>query len=78
MPLQLERILAALQRCTIFISVGTSGLVYPAAGFVTVARQSGATCIEVNPRPSGARFDHVVAEGAEQALPRLVDAWLGG
>lgn len=76
MPLQMERIFSGLQRCSIFVSVGTSGVVYPAAGFAALALANGATCIEVNARPSGGRFHHVVAQGAEIALPRLVAAWL--
>jgi len=76
MPYFLDRIFAALQVADHFVSVGTSGLVYPAAGFVAQARQHGATCTEVNPQPTGAGFQHVLAEGSETALPRLVDRWL--
>lgn len=47
-PLQLDLIHTALLNCGIFIAVGTSGQVYPAAGFVELARSSGARCIEVN------------------------------
>lgn len=75
-PLQMDRIGGLLQTCHTFLSVGTSGLVYPAAGFVRVARQLGARTIEVNPEPSGDLFHVVVAEGAEVALPRLVEHWL--
>ena len=67
-----------LVRCRVFLSVGTSGVVYPAAGFVRLARQVGARCIEVNPKPSGGPFDEVVPEGSETALPRIVESWLGG
>ena len=75
-PQHLDRIYEALVRCRVFISVGTSGTVYPAAGFVRIAAGSGAECIEVNPRPTGGHFDRVLAEGAETALPRLVGEWL--
>jgi NAD-dependent deacetylase len=75
-PLDLDRIEAAVLACDVFLSVGTSGLVYPAAGLVRVAKQVGATTIEVNPVPSGARFDHVLDQPSEVALPRLVEAWL--
>lgn len=74
-PRHMDRIHAALVDCDVFVSVGTSGVVYPAAGFVRIARQVGARCIEVNPAPSGGPFDDVVAEGSESALPRLVAAW---
>jgi NAD-dependent deacetylase len=60
-----------------FLSVGTSGVVYPAAGLVDKARQGGAVCIEVNPEPAGGAFHYVVAAPAETALPGLVDQWLG-
>jgi NAD-dependent deacetylase len=48
MPLYLDEIEHALVRATHFVSIGTSGRVYPAAGFVNLARQSGAHCIEFN------------------------------
>lgn len=69
-------IYAAVQSCRTFVSVGTSGVVYPAAGLVDTARQVGARCLEVNPRPVGGPFDEVIAEGSEVALPRLVAQWL--
>ncbi len=48
MPFHMDAIFAALSAADIFIAVGTSGLVYPAAGFVQVAGQAGARTIEVN------------------------------
>ena len=78
MPYELDRIGRAVDECTTFVSVGTSGLVYPAAGLVARARQRGAYCLEVNPDPSGGRFDRVIHEGSEIALPGLVDGWLRG
>lgn len=75
-PLHGYRTGNALRDCDLFVSVGTSGVVYPAAGFVERARRYGARCLEVNPRPTGGFFHEVVAEGAEVALPRLVEAWL--
>lgn len=48
MPYFMERIYDALMECDLFIAVGTSGFVYPAAGFVDIARQAGAHTIEVN------------------------------
>jgi NAD-dependent deacetylase len=47
MPLQMERIEAALSRCTLFISIGTSGQVYPAAGFVNWVPPAAHT-VEIN------------------------------
>lgn len=48
MPLLMDKIQCALNRCDTFISIGTSGLVYPAAGFVQIAKSVGAYCIEAN------------------------------
>jgi NAD-dependent deacetylase len=53
MPLEMERIYDALAACGLFISIGTSGNVYPAAGFVQEARQvAGAETVELNLEPS--------------------------
>lgn len=48
MPLHMERIEAALETCDLFVSIGTSGAVYPAAGFVQQARLAGARTVELN------------------------------
>ncbi len=47
-PLQMERIEQVLLSCDLFVSIGTSGNVYPAAGFVQLARSVGAHCVELN------------------------------
>jgi NAD-dependent deacetylase len=52
MPFEMDRIHAALDRCTLFIAVGTSGQVYPAAGFVEIARRAGARAVELNAEPT--------------------------
>ncbi len=53
MPLQMDRIYAALGGCGLFLSIGTSGNVYPAAGFVREARMvAGAATVELNLEPS--------------------------
>jgi NAD-dependent deacetylase len=52
MPLQMEVIYRALKHCDVFISIGTSGNVYPAAGFVMEARDAGAHTVELNLEPS--------------------------
>lgn len=75
-PYQMERIYDLVSTCKTFVSVGTSGVVYPAAGLAREAKAYGATTIEVNPQPVGGAFDHVIAEGSETALPRLVKTWL--
>jgi NAD-dependent deacetylase len=52
MPYQMERIEAALAQADLFVSIGTSGAVYPAAGFVQTARHHGAATLELNLDPS--------------------------
>ena len=52
MPYEMERIDEALMSCDLFVSIGTSGAVYPAAGFVQTARYRGAHCVEINLEPS--------------------------
>ena len=52
MPYEMDRIEDALRRCDLFVSIGTSGAVYPAAGFVQTARYCGARTLEINLEPS--------------------------
>lgn len=52
MPYGMERIYASLLSCDLFVSIGTSGAVYPAAGFVREARANGAATLEINLEPS--------------------------
>lgn len=52
MPMEMERIYAALEECDLFVSIGTSGVVYPAAGFVQAAHAAGAHTVELNLEPS--------------------------
>ena len=56
MPYQMERIELALAQCDLFVSIGTSGAVYPAAGFVQSARHYGAQTLEMNLDPSEGSF----------------------
>ncbi len=71
-PLVMSRAAEAIGNCDLFISIGTSGTVWPAAGFPDLARKSGACCIEINPEPSGAtRYDRVVEGAAGEVLPKL-------
>ena len=76
MPLEMERIEAALEACDLFVSIGTSGAVYPAAGFVQLARMAGARTVEINLEPTqGARlFDEGVYGPATEAVPAFFDA----
>ena len=78
MPYDMERIEAALQGCDLFVSIGTSGAVYPAAGFVQTARYCGAHCLEINLEPSqGSVFFHESRIGrAGTKVPQWVDELL--
>ena len=79
MPYDMERIDAALQKADLFVSIGTSGAVYPAAGFVQSARYCGAHCIEMNLEPSqGSIFFHETRLGrAKDLVPPWVEELLG-
>jgi len=69
MPYEMERIEAALMAADLFVSIGTSGAVYPAAGFVQGARQAGADTLELNLEPSaGSRFFHETRTGPASVL----------
>ncbi len=79
MPMQMDQIYDALSRCDLFLSIGTSGNVYPAAGFVQEANAAGATTIEINLEPSAieSQFDHHVYGKAGDVLPEFVHELLG-
>jgi len=79
MPYQMERIERALQNADLFVSIGTSGAVYPAAGFVQTARYCGAHCIEMNLEPSqGSIFFHETRLGrAAELVPAWVEELMG-
>jgi len=72
-PFEMDRILAALSECTLFVTIGSSGAVYPAAGFARIARQRGAQTIYVGPeRPENAdAFDECRLGNAGDAVPGL-------
>ncbi|HEY0114160.1 MAG TPA: NAD-dependent deacylase [Allosphingosinicella sp.] len=80
MPYEMERIDRALMEADLFVSIGTSGAVYPAAGFVQTARHCGARTLEINLEPSlGSVYFHETRTGrAGELVPALVDALLGG
>lgn len=73
-PLQMDEIYEALSRCTLFASIGTSGNVYPAAGFVEVANAAGAHTIELNLEASRVRT--AFREHREGPASQLVPAWV--
>jgi NAD-dependent deacetylase len=73
-PLDLDSIYAHLDRATVLLVVGTSGSVYPAAGFVHIARQRGIRTVYIGPEePANAEaFSEVILGTATQILPDLV------
>jgi NAD-dependent deacetylase len=78
MPYQMARIERALMACDLFVSVGTSGNVYPAAGFVDLAGRAGARTVELNLDPSMAshRFRESRLGLAGELVPAFVDELL--
>ena len=78
-PYGLERIEEALQGCDLFVSIGTSGAVYPAAGFVQTARYCGARTLEMNLEPSlgSFMFDESRIGRAGELVPSWVEEVLG-
>ncbi|WP_345334295.1 Sir2 family NAD+-dependent deacetylase [Ferrimonas pelagia] len=80
MPIGLDRIYQALERCDLFISIGTSGKVYPAAGFVEQAKLAGADTLEINLEPSEvhSQFRFHRQGRAGELVPALVEQLLAG
>ena len=80
MPYRMAEIEAALREADLFVAIGTSGEVYPAAGFVREARRAGAATLEINlerTTVSGA-FDDGFYGPAGEVVPRWVDEVLAG
>ncbi len=81
LPYHMEEIGRALERCTHFLAVGTSGVVYPAAGFLQEARRAGArTYVQALDRPENVHGrDEFVGGRAAESLPalfrRLASEW---
>jgi len=61
----------AATACDVFLSVGTSSVVYPAAGLLAAARARGAFTVEVNPETTASEVDVALPMAAEAALPLL-------
>jgi NAD-dependent deacetylase len=73
-PYRMEEIAAALEACELFVSIGTSGAVYPAAGFVAGARASGARTLELNLEPS--EGSHLFDQARYGRATEIVPAWV--
>ena len=74
MPYQMGRIYRVLETCDLFVSIGTSGAVYPAAGFVQEARANGAATLELNLEPS--EGSHFFSESRHGPAGELVPQWV--
>ncbi len=79
-PYHMERIAHFLGQCDLFISIGTSGNVYPAAGFVAAARKGGAHTVELNLEPSNGAvlFTEAIYGPATEVVPAYVERLLRG
>ena len=80
MPYEMDKIYGALRNADLFVSIGTSGAVYPAAGFVQDARSLGVQTLELNlERSEGSGwFDETRLGAASVLVPAWVDEVLGG
>ena len=85
MPMEMDRILTALEACDLFVSIGTSGSVYPAAGFVQELRMAGrAHTVELNLEPSeghslfAERHYGPASRIVPEFVERILDEGLGG
>ena len=78
MPYRMDEIDAAIRECDLFVSIGTSGAVYPAAGFVESAKYVGADTLEMNLEPSlgSVYFNQTRIGAAGMLVPAWVDALL--
>lgn len=75
MPLYMDEIYQALMRCDVFAAIGTSGHVYPAAGFVDMAARAGAETVEINLEQSAvySAFDEAIYGAATETVPAWVE-----
>ncbi|MEN8832901.1 MAG: NAD-dependent deacylase [Pacificibacter sp.] len=76
-PYHMDVIQDAIEDSDLFVSIGTSGTVYPAAGFGHMARQLGIRTLELNLEASNAPFDEVREGRASDIVPAWVDEVLG-
>ena len=77
-PMKMDEIYRSVESCDVFIVIGSSGHVYPAAGLVNLANSFGARSILVNFEVpvNGHDFDEIHIGKAGELLPDLVDSWL--
>ncbi|MEM7508563.1 MAG: NAD-dependent deacylase [Pseudomonadota bacterium] len=79
-PYAMRSIGDAIARASLFVAIGTSGAVYPAAGFVAEAAARGIETVEINLEPSdvAGQFDRRILGKASETVPRFVEEVLGG
>jgi NAD-dependent deacetylase len=80
LPIHMDAIDDALAQADLFVSIGTSGSVYPAAGFVEQAKELGIRTCEINLEPSdnAGLFDETGYRSATQTVPAWVEKVLAG
>lgn len=73
----LERAIDAARHCTVILLIGTSGVVQPAAMLAELAKERGATVIEINPKPTpiSAFADVLIRSGCRAALTGIEEEW---
>ncbi|TAL08796.1 MAG: NAD-dependent deacylase [Nitrospirae bacterium] len=73
-PDDLDRSVAAVGSCEVLLIIGTSGIVYPAASFASLARQAGAFVVEINldPTPNSPVVDVALGGRAAEVVPGLL------
>lgn len=76
MPLHMNQINQALESCDLFVSIGTSGNVYPAAGFYQTARSRKAQTVELNLDETRSSFDKHIYGKATQIVPAYFEQLL--
>ena len=73
-PFHMDLIQDEIDRCTLFISIGTSGQVYPAAGFAGMARGVGAHTVQLNLEDTGGMFDETITGKASEIVPEFLNS----
>lgn len=80
MPYFMDEIESELLKCSLFVSIGTSGVVYPAAGFCSIAASKGATTLELNLNKTGmsSNFSYKMQGKASVTMKALSDGLIEG
>ena len=78
-PYHMDKISAALEAPDLFLVIGTSGLVYPAAQLLPIAKSKGAVTVGINrDEPANKMFfDHFYQGLSGKILPELIESWIG-